>query len=153
MDSNLPPSTPPPIPPSPASLPPPPPTPPYIPPRIVPPRRMGRGWKVAVLVLAILLGVSLLWNAQNFLDGFMTEAFVPARSTGPMLEEVIVEYNHSGNKIAVVPVEGIITSDGLDARGYSLVEYIRDQLELAQKDDSVKAVILRVNSPGGEVLA
>lgn len=114
---------------------------------------MGRGWKVAVLVLAILLGISLLWNAQNFLDGFMTEAFVPARSTGPMLEEVIVEYNHSGNKIAVVPVEGIITSDGLDARGYSLVEYIRDQLELAQKDDSVKAVILRVNSPGGEVLA
>ena len=34
-----------------------------------------------------------------------------------------------------------------------MVEYIRDQLELAQKDDAVKAVILKVNSPGGEVLA
>jgi protease IV len=146
MDSDLPP--PPPIPPP---LPPQP--PPYIPPRIVPPRRTGRGWKVAVLVLAILLGVSLIWNAQNTFDGMMTEAFVPARRAGPMLEEAIVEYNHSGNKIAVVPVEGIISSDGMDGRGYSLVEYIRDQLELAQKDDSVKAVILRVNSPGGEVLA
>lgn len=127
--------------------------PPYIPPRLVAPRRIGRGWKVAVLVLAILLGISLLWNAQSLLDGVMTQAFVPARSSGPVLEEAIVEYNHSINKIAVVPVEGIITSDGIDARGYGLVEYIRDQLELAQKDDSVKAVILKVNSPGGEVLA
>ena len=119
----------------------------------MPPRRIGRGWKVAVLVLAILLGISLLWNAQSMFDGFMTEAFVPARRAGPMLEEAIVEYNHSMDKIAVIPVEGIISSDGLDGRGYSLVEYIRDQLELAQKDDAVKAVILKVNSPGGEVLA
>lgn len=84
--------------------------------------------------------------------GIMTEAFVPARKAGPILEEAILEYNHSMNKIVVVPVEGIISSGG-DGRGYSLVEYIRDQLELAQKDDSVKAVILKVNSPGGEVLA
>jgi protease IV len=119
----------------------------------VAPRRTGRGWKVAVLVLAIVLGISLIWNVQHVFDGFMTEAFTPARRVGPMLEETIVEYNHSAHKIAVVPVEGIITSDGMDGRGYSLVEYIRDQLELAQKDDDVKAVILKVNSPGGEVLA
>jgi protease-4 len=153
MDSNLPPS-----PPSPPPVPPPlPPSPPrqpaYIPPRLVPPRRTGRGWKVAALVLGIFLLISLVWNAQHMFGSVMTEAFVPARKAGPILEEAIIEYNHSLNKIAVVPVEGVITSDGLDARGYSLVEYIRDQLELAQKDDSVKAVILKVNSPGGEVLA
>ncbi|HKQ37525.1 MAG TPA: signal peptide peptidase SppA [Verrucomicrobiae bacterium] len=154
MDSNLPPSppTPPPIPPP--IPPPPPPQPlPYIPPRIVAPRRTGRGWKVAVLVLAILLGISLIWNAQHLFDGFMSDAFVPARRAGPVLEEAVVEYNHSLNKIAVVPVEGIISSEGIDGRNYSLVEYIRDQLELAQKDEAVKAVILKVNSPGGEVLA
>jgi protease IV len=152
MDSNLPPSQPSP-PPVPPPLPPsPPPQQAYIPPRLVPPRRTGRGWKVAALVLGIFLLISLVWNAQNMFDGVMTEAFVPARKAGPILEEAIVEYNHSMNKIAVVPVEGIITSGG-DGRGYSLVEYIRDQLELAQKDDSVKAVILKVNSPGGEVLA
>ena len=153
MDSNLPPSppTPPPIPPP---VPPqaPPQQLPYIPPRIVP-RRTGRGWKVAVLVLGILLGISLLWNMQHMFDGVMSESFVPMRKAGPILEEAIVEYNHSMDKIAVVPVEGIITSDGIDGRNYSLVEYIRDQLELAQKDDAVKAVILKVNSPGGEVLA
>jgi len=130
-----------------------PPTPPYIPSRIVAPRRVGRGWKVAVLVLAILLGISLIWNAQHVFEGVMPESFAPARKAGPILEEAVVEYNHSPNKIAVVPVEGIITSDGMEGRSYGMVEYIRDQLELAQKDDLVKAVILKVNSPGGEVLA
>ena len=154
MDSNMPPSppTPPPIPPPLPPTPPPQP-PPYIPPRLVPPRRIGRGWKVAVLVLAILLALSLIANFQNMAGGVMADGFTPVRKAGPVLEEAIVEYNHSINKIAVVPVEGIISSDGLDGRGYGLVEYIKDQLELAQKDDSVKAVILKVNSPGGEVLA
>src|SRR5262245_29453934 len=117
MDENLPPppGTPPPVPPTPP--PPLPPTPPYIPPRIVPPRRTGRGWKIAVLVLAILLGVSLIWNAQHLFEGVMGEAFTPTRRAGPMLEEAVVEYNHSANKIAVVPVEGIISSDGIDGRG------------------------------------
>ena len=105
-----------------------------------------------MLVLAILLGISLIWNAQHMFEGVMPESFAP-RKAGPALEEAVVEYNHSANKIAVVPVEGIITSDGLDGRSYSMVEYIRDELELAQKDDAVKAVILKVNSPGGEVLA
>ncbi|HTD85783.1 MAG TPA: S49 family peptidase, partial [Candidatus Binatia bacterium] len=153
MDSNLPPSAPPPPIPPPLPPSPPPPTPPYIPARIVPPRRTGRGWKVAVIVLAILLGLSLIWNAQHMFDGLMSETFAPMRKAGPILEEAVVEYNHSINKIAVVPVEGIITSDGVDGRNYGLVDYIRDQLELAQKDEAVKAVILKVNSPGGEVLA
>ena len=157
MDSNLPPSgsgpTPPPIPP-PLPPSPPPQASPYIPPRLVPPRRTGRGWKVAAVVLAILLGLSLIWNAQHMFSDVVSDAFVPAHHrAGPILEEALVEYNHSINKIAVVPVEGIISSDGLDGRSYSLVEYIRDQLELAQKDEAVKAVILKVNSPGGEVLA
>src|SRR5436190_21770996 len=106
MDNTLPPS-PPPIPPTPPP-PPLPPTPPYIPQRIVPPRRVGRGWKIAVLVLAILLGISLIWNAQHMFEGVMPESFAP-RKAGPALEEAVVEYNHSANKIAVVPVEGIIT--------------------------------------------
>src|SRR5436190_7420773 len=120
MDSNLPPSAPPPPIPPPLPPSPPPPTPPYIPARIVPPRRTGRGWKVAVIVLAILLGLSLIWNAQHMFDGLMSETFAPMRKAGPILEEAVVEYNHSINKIAVVPVEGIITSDGVDGRNYGI---------------------------------
>jgi protease-4 len=34
-----------------------------------------------------------------------------------------------------------------------MVDYIRDQLKVAEKDEKVKAVLLKVNSPGGEVMA
>jgi protease-4 len=69
------------------------------------------------------------------------------------LQEVMLENNHSANKIAVIPVTGIITSGGYDGVGYSLVQLIEDQLKVAGRDDRVKAVLLKVNSPGGEVLA
>src|SRR5262249_53255664 len=60
-------------------------------------------------------------------------------------------YNHSPNKIAVVPVEGIITS--MDPGGFTMTRVIEEQLKLASRDDRVKAVVLKVNSPGGEVMA
>ncbi len=118
----------------------------------MPPRR-GRGLRVAVIILAILLGLSLLWNLQSFMSGFMGHGVAHSHRAGPELVEGVIENNHSPNKILVVPVEGVITSDGFDANGYNLVEYIRDQLELAERDDHIKAIVLKVNSPGGEVLA
>jgi protease-4 len=109
---------------------------------------------VAALIFAVLLAGSLLLNCASF----MRRALAPAggkvhRTAGPQLEEVITEDHNSGNKVAVVPIEGLISGDFLDGTGYSLVEYVRDQLNLAADDNRVKAVILKVNSPGGEVLA
>ncbi len=69
------------------------------------------------------------------------------------LEEIILENNHSNNKIAVLDVEGVIASAPMDRRGLSLVDSIRNQLKTAGRDKDVVAVILKVNSPGGEVLA
>ncbi len=65
----------------------------------------------------------------------------------------MTEDNNAANKVVVVPVEGIITSRALDQGGYSLVDLIRAQLKRAEEDDKVKAVLLKVDSPGGEVLA
>jgi protease-4 len=69
------------------------------------------------------------------------------------LQEITLEHNHARDKIAVIPIEGIITGSLNDGLGYSQVQLIEDQLKLAGKDDNVKAVLLKVNSPGGEVLA
>jgi protease-4 len=38
-------------------------------------------------------------------------------------------------------------------RGFSMVDVVEEQLKRAENDKSVKAVLLKVNSPGGEVLA
>ena len=56
-------------------------------------------------------------------------------------------------KIAVIEVDGIITGRAIDQGGYSIVDVIKAQLKRAEEDDKVKAVILKVDSPGGEVLA
>ena len=53
----------------------------------------------------------------------------------------------------MVDVDGIITSRAIDQGGYSMVDVIKAQLKRAEEDDRVKAVILKVDSPGGEVLA
>ena len=59
---------------------------------------------------------------------------------------------NSNNKIAVINVEGAITT-GEVAFGVAGSDTIVDNIQAATQDDSVKALVLRVNSPGGGVLA
>lgn len=61
-----------------------------------------------------------------------------------------------GNKIAIVPVDGVITGggegDGFFSRDSSVIDLAR-KLDAAKSDSSIKALILRVDSPGGGVTA
>jgi protease-4 len=111
---------------------------------------------VLAIVLLVLLAVSFLYNlsnlARNALHGGRTSHF-SARSGGPKLEEVVTEDNDASDKIAIIEVRGIITGQALDQGGYNIVDLIKAQLNRAKEDSKVKAVILKVDSPGGEVLA
>jgi protease-4 len=72
----------------------------------------------------------------------------------PALQEITVEDGAAGaGKIAVIPVQGIIYTDDQTEWGTSMVDDIKNALQTALEDDSVKAVVLAVNSPGGEVTA
>lgn len=75
-----------------------------------------------------------------------------ARLDGKSYEEHSLTDKDTDNKIVAIDISGIITSHDLDGSG-DLVVRVKDELELAEKDAHVKAVILRVDSPGGEVLA
>ena len=144
-----------------ATPPPPPPLPP--PPVIVPPPtkpRRSRGWMIFAIILLVLLAFSLFGNltqfiAQAFTGGraFGGDTFGVVRDMTPRLEEFYLKNNHAGNKIAVVPVDGIISSDTADPSGNTMVDVFKAQLDRAKADGRVKAVILKVNSPGGEVMA
>jgi protease-4 len=145
---------------SPEFVPPPPPLAP--PPVITPPGkpRKSRGWMVVAIILFVLLAFSLFGNLTQFIgsalsfhSGLPTEAFGPMRDAGPRLEEFVLENNKSANKIAVITVDGIITSHDYDSAGNNMVDVIKAQLDRAREDRRVKAVILKVDSPGGEVLA
>jgi hypothetical protein len=69
------------------------------------------------------------------------------------LEEVVLEHTNSANKIAVVEVSGVIAGGEADRTGMDFVTYIKEQFKAAESDPDVKAVILKVDSPGGEVMA
>lgn len=112
---------------------------------------------VAAIILIILLAVSLLGNltfiATALHHGLRTEAFSSVRDVGPKLDECMLENNHVSDKIAVITVDGIITSHERNEAGNNMVDVIQAQLDRASDDNRVKAVILKVDSPGGEVLA
>ena len=120
-----------------------------------PPRapRKSRGWKIFAIILLVLLVLSVFSNLRHFTSDFVGVKVRGARYAGPRLEEVIVKDNDAANKIAVVDVDGIITGQGIDRGGVSIVDLIKEQLIRADEDHKVKAVLLKVNSPGGEVLA
>lgn len=59
----------------------------------------------------------------------------------------------TGEAVAVIRLDGVIAGTGEYYSGYVTPEYFWDLLDQANEDDSVKAVVLRVDSPGGTVAA
>jgi len=112
---------------------------------------------VFAIVLVVLLALSMLINVSQFAGSVMhvssSRSVSSARSIGPRLDEAVLEDNDASSKIAVVDVNGVITSSPTSQAGFSMVDVIKAQLDRARDDRRVKAVILRVDSPGGEVLA
>lgn len=111
--------------------------------------RKGTGWKVATIILAVAL---LGFIGLQVLGGLLVMGGGAGLSGGPHYQEVVLQNNGVSDKIAVIPVEGLIMG-GSEPTGRSLARGVEDKLKLAARDKRVKAVILRVNSPGGEVLA
>jgi protease-4 len=82
---------------------------------------------------------------------------VPLISPTSPLEEQVLEGDGT-RKILLLDISGTISEDeksgGLLGRSTpSMVSLIRESLQKAEKDDDIKGVILRINSPGGTVTA
>ncbi len=98
---------------------------------------MGAGWKVFIVVL-VLVTISSLAGCCGLVSllGFgqdPTTAF--------------------GDSIAVIHVDGVIAGTGSSLDGVISPEEMLSYLDQAADDDSVRAVVLRIDSPGGTVAA
>lgn len=108
-----------------------------------PPRPRGSG-------CGCLLGMSLL---LNFLFLVILAGLVFIELKLAKMEDDsdrLTERFHSGNtsakdKIAVIEVEGVIFEGAID--------YPKKQIKQAAEDDQVKAIVLRIESPGGSITA
>ncbi len=148
MESDLPPATPPP-----------PPLPrPSAPPLVFPPNpprppRSGRGWKTAAIVFLVLFCFSALGNLRALVGGLLGHGRAMKTRETSFEESVVLDAEaDTEDKIVVIDVTGIITGQS-ERGGLPLPESIEAQLKAAAKDHNVRAVIVRIDSPGGEVLA
>jgi protease-4 len=105
------------------------------------PAKKRSGWRV---FFGILFALSVLANMFLFLMIIAMAVMLPSRHDGVFKEQTVIK-GPSSNKIAIIRVEGIIEN--------KLSERIRIQIKTAAEDDKVKAVILRIISPGGTVSA
>ncbi len=120
---------------------------PIYPARPAPPRS-SNGWKWAVGLIA--LGCLGFWLVGLF--GHNNSHPRKAKLDGKFYQEHTLTDKDVDDKILVIEIGGVISSHDMDGSG-NMVERVKDEFELASKDDLIKAVLLKVDSPGGEVLA
>lgn len=148
----------------------PPPPPPSLPPVYVsapppPPKSNGCLWTFVVLLVLALLGslfINFILAAGKGMSAMADIAAMEVpNSVRPKrkFHEAMLEEgkNKSRDRIVRIDVEGVITSgsmgEGLFTPGLPMVDMLKRSLEQAVKDKNVKAIVIRVNSPGGEVTA
>jgi protease-4 len=105
---------------------------------------------VSVMLIFSLLALGLIGAGKS--DRNWTHHHSTQSPGAAELHEVLVRDSPFEDKVAVISLEGVISGEVLSDIGSSMVELVSDQLERAAVE-GVSAVILKVDSPGGEVLA
>jgi protease-4 len=105
---------------------------------------------VSVMLVFALLALGLIGAGKS--DRNWTHHHSTQSPGAAELHEVLVRDSPFEDKVAVISLEGVISGEVLSDIGSSMVELVSDQLERAAVE-GVSAVILKVDSPGGEVLA
>jgi len=68
-------------------------------------------------------------------------------------EEILREGDSGADKVVVIPLTGVIANGQPGALGDNMVEDFKDALDQARRDPKVRAVVISVDSPGGEITA
>lgn len=108
-----------------------------------------------LVALGLVLCVSLLLNlalVARRAKGVTTQLGSTQREAD-RLEERVIDKGSGSSVIALIPLRGLISSGVSGRIGDSMVDDIKVQLRQAQDDPRVKAIVLAIDSPGGEVTA
>ncbi len=108
--------------------------PPYYPP---PPPPRGRSFAGAIFttLATTILGISILLNVILLVSN--------ASSASQGIKEETIVDGSSSEQIAVIPIHGVIDD--------SMAQHFEKMISQAEKNSSVKAIVLDIDSPGGTV--
>ena len=113
------------------------------------------GWIVYAVIISFFFVLSVLTNLGMLaklalLDGFGSHDTHRSR----FQERFVTGDEDAHDKIVEIDLSGVIGFDGDESgNGSGMVTDLKDQLDQAVADKRVKAIVLRINSPGGEVVA
>jgi len=94
-------------------------------------------------VFALSLGLNLLAGLVLLLGLLLYKT--PDTSTIPLTEQHYAGKKTARDKIAIITLDGVIVE--------GLMPYVHKQIEQSASDKHVKAIVLRINSPGGSITA
>jgi len=107
---------------------------------------------VFIGLLGLMLFVSILGNVV--LGSLaISKASLKHTPQSKYLQETVLESGSGSKKIALIKLEGLISYSMEGSLGDNMVDDIRLQLEEATNDKNVAAIVLFIDSPGGEVTA
>jgi protease IV len=115
----------------------------------------GKRWGAIAIAGVLFVFSIIISSTMMFIN--QSDLFKDAFASSSGFSEEIIEEGNSLDKILVLNVNGVIQDTGEDVTsffstaGYQHQTFL-DMVEAAGEDDSVKGVILRVNSPGGGVV-
>ncbi|MGD6816866.1 signal peptide peptidase SppA [Metabacillus sp. 84] len=112
----------------------------------------GKRW-AALGIALVLVFVSAIFSTITAIQSTALDVF--SENESEFSEEVLAD-GSAEKRIAVLEVNGVIQDTGeassfFQSSGYNHSEFLK-KIEAVQNDDSVKGVILNVNSPGGGVV-
>jgi protease-4 len=114
------------------------------------------GCAIIALFLAVCASMFvnlLLFAALVGLKGSANVVAVKSLRERDFEEVLVKEGSTPGQKIAVIPLEGVIAHGQDGVLGEDVVQGFKNALAQARRDSQVKAVVISVDSPGGEITA
>ena len=127
-------------------------------------RSGGLSTRLALLLLATIAGchhpfpITGSVRTESGFQGTVDVRIPPATDPGPMVPTIVraSPCGPGAARVALVDVDGLILNQnltGLYSVGENPVSAFREKLEAAAADPRLRAVVLRINSPGGGVAA
>ena len=115
-------------------------------------RKQVLGCLGVVLVLALVVSLILNVVLSNLIGGGGGGIVEKPQRFTEVLAQPAADGSDDGPRVAQIDLTGVITNDILGG-GESIVARTRRALQQALDDKRVKAIVLRIDSPGGEVTA